>query len=127
MTATHLCTRFPVARKWHVCWECTRPIPAGTRYRVDHLAYDCRAYSLKAHPDCAEAGMAVAEEWGTDGEGRGPLHREISESGEPLLNFDLPEPVRSRLVEAFGLAELRIETYRAEQLARIRAARAAQA
>lgn len=127
MTVATLLTRFPVARKWHVCWECTRPITAGTRYRVDHLVYDCRPYTLKAHPDCAEAGMAIASEWGTDGDGRGPLHKEVSATGEPLTEFDLPEPVRARLVEAFGLAELRVETYRAEQLARIRAAQVAQA
>lgn len=119
----HLLTRHPVARKTHQCWECTRPIERGSLYRVDHMVYEGRAYSIKAHVECAEAGMALATDWGIQDEGRDRLIEEITASGEPLDAFDLPDVVRCRLESAIAEGEARDEARRAEALARIRAAK----
>lgn len=118
----HLLTRHPVARKQHQCWECTRPIEPGTLYRVDLQTYEGRAYSIKAHVECADAGMTLATEMDCQDEGRDRLIEEITASGEPLSAFDLPDVVRRRLEEALAEGEARDKARRAEALARIRAA-----
>jgi hypothetical protein len=125
MSTRHLFTRHPVARKAHQCWECTRPIERGTRYRVDITAYEGRTYSIKAHIECADAGMALAMDWGEPEEGRASLIEEITASGEPLDAFDLPDVVRRRLEDAIAEGEARDEARRAETLARIHAAKEA--
>ncbi len=126
MSPRHLFTRHPVARKAHQCWECTRPIERGTRYRVDITAYEGRTYSIKAHIECADAGMALARDMDLQfDEGRDSLIEEITASGEPLDAFDLPDVVRRRLEDAIAEGEARDEARRAETLARIRAAKEA--
>ena len=126
MSPRHLFTRHPVARKAHQCWECTRPIERGTRYRVDITAYEGRTYSIKAHIECADAGMALARDMDLQfDEGRDSLIEEITASGEPLDAFDLPDVVRRRLEDAIAEGEARDEARRAEALARIRAAKEA--
>jgi len=128
MSPRHLITRHPVARKQHQCWECTRPIEPGTVYRVDFTAYEGRAYSIKAHVECADAGMTLAREMDLQqafDEGRDSLIEEITASGEPLDAFDLPDVVRRRLEDAIAEGEARDEARRAEALARIRAAKEA--
>ena len=118
----HLLTHYPVARKTHQCWECTRPIERGSLYRVDHMVESGRAYSIKAHVECADAGMTLAMDWGEPEEGRASLLEDIESSGEPLWAFDLPDVVRRRLEDAIAEGEARDEARRAEALARIRAA-----
>jgi hypothetical protein len=113
MSTRHLFTRHPVARKAHQCWECTRPIERGTRYRVDITAYEGRTYSIKAHVECADAGMALATEMDIQDEGRDSLIEEITASGEPLDAFDLPDVVRRRLEDAIAEGEARDEARRA--------------
>ena len=125
MSPRHIITRHPVARKQHQCWECTRPIEPGTLYRVDLTAYEGRTYSIKAHVECADAGMALATEMDIQDEGRDRLIEEITASGEPLDAFDLPDVVRRRLEDAIAEGEARDEARRAEALARIRAAKEA--
>jgi hypothetical protein len=102
MSVTHLHTRHPKARKRHICWECLCRIEPGTTYQVDHLVCDGSAYTIKAHQDCAAASAELAREWGTQEDGHGPLHEEITSSGEPLENFALPDAVRARLAHAFA-------------------------
>lgn len=121
MAPAHLMTRTPVARKAHTCWECTRPIAAGTRYRVDHLAYEGRAYTIKAHEDCALAGRS----FDGDEDGRGPMIEEIQGAGEPLSAFDLPDAVRARIAEAFAAAKRRQRRRLLHYYARLAAERAA--
>jgi hypothetical protein len=121
----HLFTRHPVARKPHQCWECTRPIERGTPYRVDCMTDEGRFYSIKAHSDCADAGMALAREMDIQDEGRDRLIEEITASGEPLDAFDLPSVVRQRLEGAIAEGEARDEARRKEALARIHAAKEA--
>jgi hypothetical protein len=121
MRPRHLITRHPVARKQHQCWECTRPIEPGTLYRVDFTEYEGRTYSIKAHIECADAGMALARDMDIQDEGRDSLIEEITASGEPLDAFDLPDVVRRRLEDAIAEGEAREEARRAEALARIRA------
>lgn len=121
MSPRHLFTRNPVALKQHQCWECTRPIERGTRYRVDITAYEGRTYSIKAHIECADAGMALARDMDLQqafDEGRGSLIEEVTASGEPLDAFDLPDVVRRRLEDAIAEGEARDEARRAEALAR---------
>ncbi len=118
----HLLTRYPVARKQHQCWECTRPIERGTIYRVDSMVESGRAYSIKAHVECADASMTLAMDWGEPEEGRVSILEDIENSGEPLDAFDLPDVVRRRLEDAIAEGEARDEARRAEALARIRAA-----
>jgi hypothetical protein len=128
MSPRHLITRHPVARKIHQCWECTRPIEPGTVYRVDFTAYEGRTYSIKAHIECADAGMALARDMDLQqafDEGRDSLIEEITASGEPLTAFDLPDVVRRRLEDAIAEGEARDEARRAETLARIHAAKEA--
>jgi hypothetical protein len=128
MSPRHLFTRNPVARKAHQCWECTRPIERGTIYRVDVTAYEGRTYSIKAHVECADAGMTLASDMDLQqafDEGRDSLIEEITASGEPLDAFDLPDVVRQRLEDAIAEGEARDEARRAEALARIRAAKEA--
>ncbi len=125
MSPRLLVTRHQVARKPHQCWECTRPIEPGTRYRVDLQAYEGRTYSIKAHIECADAGMTLATEMDYQDEGRDSLIEEITASGEPLSAFDLPDVVRRRLEEAIAEGEARDEARRAEALARIHAAKEA--
>ena len=125
MSPRLLVTRHQVARKPHQCWECTRPIEPGTRYRVDLQAYEGRTYSIKAHIECADAGMTLASDMDLQqafDEGRDSLIEEITASGEPLSAFDLPDVVRCRLEEAIAEGEARDEARRAEALARILAA-----
>jgi hypothetical protein len=125
MSLRLLVTRHQVARKPHQCWECTRPIKPGTRYRVDLQAYEGRTYLIKAHVECADAGMTLASDMDLQqafDEGRDSLIEEITASGEPLSAFDLPDVVRRRLEEAIAEGEARDEARRAEALARIRAA-----
>ena len=128
MSPRLLVTRHQVARKPHQCWECTRPIEPGMRYRVDIQAYEGRTYSIKAHGECADAGMTLAMDMDLQqafDEGRDSLIEEITASGEPLSAFDLPDVVRHRLEEAFAQGEARDEARRAEALARIHAAKEA--
>lgn len=122
MSPRHLLTRHQAARKQHQCWECTRPIEPGTLYRADLTAYEGRTYLIKAHVECADAGMALATEMDCQDEGRDSLIEEITASGEPLSAFDLPDVVRRRLEEAIAEGEARAKARRAEALARIRAA-----
>jgi hypothetical protein len=119
MSPRHLFTRHPLARKQHQCWECTRPIEPGTLYRVDLTAYEGRTYSIKAHVECADAGMALATEMDIQDEGRDRLIEEITASGEPLDAFDLPDVVRRRLEDAIAEGEARDEARRAEALGRM--------
>jgi hypothetical protein len=125
MSPRHIITRHPVARKQHQCWECTRQIEPGTLYRVDLTAYEGRTYSIKAHVECADAGMALATEMDIQDEGRDRLIEEITATGEPLAAFDLPDVVRRRLEDAIAEGEAREAARRAEALARIRAAKEA--
>ncbi len=84
-----------------------------------------RFYSIKAHSDCADAGMALAREMDIQDEGRDRLIEEITASGEPLDAFDLPSVVRQRLEGAIAEGEARDEARRKEALARIHAAKEA--
>jgi hypothetical protein len=93
---------------------------------VDITAYEGRTYSIKAHIECADAGMALARDMDLQfDEGRDSLIEEITASGEPLDAFDLPDVVRRRLEDAIAEGEARDEARRAETLARIRAAKEA--
>ena len=128
MSPRLLVTRHQVARKQHQCWECTRPIEPGTLYRVDLQTYEGRFYSIKAHVECADAGMTLATDMDLQqafDEGRDSLIEEITASGEPLSAFDLPDVVRRRLEEAIAEGEARDQARHAEALARIHAAKEA--
>ena len=87
------------------------------------MTYEGRFYSIKAHAECADAGMALAREMDIQDEGRDSLIEEITASGEPLSAFDLLDVVRQRLEDAIAEGEARDEARREEALARIRAAK----
>ena len=89
------------------------------------MTYEGRFYSIKAHSECADAGMALAREMDIQDEGRDSLIEEITASGEPLTAFDLPDVVRQRLEDAIAEGKARDEARREEALARIRAAKVA--